>query len=380
MSYYGRCMDLPVMPPVQPMLAKSVKGIPDPAKHSGGLSFEPKWDGFRCLVFKDGDEVELTSRNTKPLTRYFPEVVAAAREQLPERCVLDGELFVAMAPPGGRSRLEFEVLQERIHPAESRITMLAEKTPASYVVFDALAFDDESLEKEPFSVRRARLEKELAGLDGRIHLTRTTTDVEEAQGWFEQFEGAGLDGVVAKPLDAAYQQNTRTMLKIKHERTADVVVAGYRLHKTSTPEKPLLGSLLLGLYDGDRLQHVGVSASFTAKRRAELLEELRPLECEIGEHPWGEWGDWAIANPGRVPGTQSRWSAGKDLSFTPLRPELVLEVAYDHMEGNRFRHTAQFRRWRPDRDPRSCGYEQLEEPVSYDLTRVLGVKSSGGAS
>jgi ATP-dependent DNA ligase len=373
-------MDLPVMPPVQPMLAKSVKGIPDPAKFDGGLSFEPKWDGFRCIVFKDGDEVELTSRNTKPLSRYFPEVVEALRKQLPERCVLDGELFVAIGP-----KLEFEVLQERIHPAESRIGMLAEKTPASFVAFDALAFDDESLVHQPFSVRRARLEAELGGLDGPIHLTRTTTDVAEAESWFEQFEGAGLDGVVAKPLGAPYQQNARTMLKIKHVRTADVVLAGYRLHKTSTPEHPLLGSMLLGLYDGEgQLQHVGVAASFTAKRRAELIEELTPLECDFADHPWGRWmegaADWAIANPDRVPGTQSRWSAGKDLSFTPLRPERVLEVGYDHMEGRRFRHTAQFKRWRPDRDPESCGYDQLEEPLSYDLTRVLDINSPGGAS
>ena len=368
------------MPPVQPMLAKAVKGIPDPTKFAEGLSFEPKWDGFRCIVFKDGDEVELTSRNTKPLTRYFPEVVAAIRDQLPERCVLDGELFVAVAPPNGQSRLEFEVLQERIHPAESRITMLAEKTPASFVAFDALAFGDESLVAEPFSVRRARMEQELGGLTGPTYLTRTTTDTDEAQSWFEQFEGAGLDGVVAKPMGAPYQQNARTMLKIKHERTADVVLAGYRLHKTSTPERPLLGSLLLGLYADGKLQHIGVSASFTEARRAELIEELKPLETDIKDHPWGEWADWAIANPDRVPGTQSRWSGGKDLSFTPLRPERVLEVKYDAMEGRRFRHTAHFKRWRPDRDPESCGYEQLEQPVSYDLTTVLGMDAAGGGS
>jgi ATP-dependent DNA ligase len=363
---------LPVVPPVQPMLAKSVKGIPDPAKY-GGLSFEPKWDGFRCIAFKDGDDVELASRNTKSLTRYFPEVVDAMRAQLPERCVLDGEIFVSVG-----DRLEFEVLQERIHPAASRITMLAEKTPASYVAFDLLALGDTSYVDRPFVERRAALEEALSGLDGPCYLTRTTTDTAQAEEWFHQFEGAGLDGVVAKPLDAPYQQNARTMLKIKHERTADVVVAGYREHKTSTPEKPLLGSLLLGLYSdspekGRVLQHVGVSASFTAARRAELIEELQPLVCAIGEHPWGEWQEWAIANPDRVPGTQSRWSAGKDLSFTPLRPERVLEVAYDHMEGRRFRHTAQFRRWRTDRDPESCGYEQLDEPVSYDLARILNV-------
>jgi ATP-dependent DNA ligase len=363
-------MDLPVMPPVQPMLAKSVKGIPDPAKHSvgdvPGLSFEPKWDGFRCVVFKDGDEVELASRNTKPLTRYFPEVVAAMREQLPERCVLDGELFVAVG-----DRLEFEVLQNRIHPAASRIKLLAEETPASFVAFDLLALGQESYVDRPFAERRAALET-LAGLTGPCFRTRTTTDPAVAEEWFHQFEGAGLDGVVAKPLGAAYLPNSRAMLKIKHERTADVVLVGYREHKTSTPDRPLVGSLLLGLYADGRLQHIGVSASFTATRRAELYAELQPLVCDISEHPWAAWEEWAIANPDRTPGTQSRWSQGKDLSFTPLRPELVLEVAYDHMEGHRFRHTAQFRRWRPDRDPESCGYEQLDEPVSYDLAEVLG--------
>lgn len=356
-------MDLPVLPPVLPMLATSVKAIPT----REGLSFEPKWDGFRCLVFKDGDEVELASRNTKPLTRYFPEVVAQLREVLPERCVLDGEIFVAI-----EGRLEFEVLQERIHPAASRIAMLADKTPAQYVAFDCLALGGENLMGLPFKDRRAHLETALAEARGSIHLTRTTTDPVEATRWFEQFEGAGLDGVMAKPLDARYEPNKRTMMKIKHTRTADVVVAGYRLHKTSTPDKPLLGSLLLGLYDAQGgLQHIGVSASFTAARRAELVTQLKPLECPIEEHPWGSWAGWAIANPGRVPGTQSRWSAGKDLSFVPLRPDLVVEVGYDHMEGRRFRHTAQFKRWRPDRDPLSCGYDQLDEPDSYDLGEVF---------
>ncbi|MFN8195856.1 MAG: ATP-dependent DNA ligase [Nocardioidaceae bacterium] len=361
-------MDLPVMPPVPPMLAKSVKGIPDPAKF-GGLSFEPKWDGFRCVVFRDGDEIELASRNTKPLTRYFPEVVAAMRDQLPQRCVLDGEIFVAVG-----DRLEFEVLQNRLHPAASRVNLLAEETPAGFVAFDLLALGDESFMDRPFADRRAALEGALAGARGPVFLTRTTTDTEVAEQWFHQFEGAGLDGVVAKPLGAPYQPNARTMLKIKHERTADVVVAGYREHKTSTPERPLLGSLLLGLFADGKLQHVGVSASFTEKRRAELIEELQPLVCDFADHPWGEWQEWAIANPDRVPGTQSRWSVGKDLSFVPLRPERVLEVAYDHMEGRRFRHTAQFRRWRTDRDPESCGYDQLDEPVSYDLARILGVE------
>ena len=359
------------MPPIQPMLAKAVQGMPDPGKH-GGLSFEPKWDGFRCLVFKDGDEVELASRNTKPLTRYFPELVTAMREQLPERCVLDGEIFVAVGP-----RLQFETLQERIHPAKSRIDLLAEQTPASYVAFDLLALGDGSFVAQPFAERRAALEEALTGLAGPCYLTRTTEDPALAEEWFEQFEGAGLDGVIAKPLGSPYSPNQRTMMKIKHERTADVVLAGYREHKTSTPERPLIGSLLLGLYSDGKLQHIGVSASFTAKRRAELFDELQPLVCPIQEHPWGEWQEWAIANPDRVPGTQSRWSQGKDLSFTPLRPERVLEVKYDAMEGRRFRHTAHFKRWRPDRDPESCGYDQLEEPVRYDLAKILSIDDGG---
>ena len=364
------------MPPVLPMLAKAVKGVPDPATfdpdgtYGGrGLSFEPKWDGFRCIVFKDGDEVELTSRNTKPLTRYFPELVESAREQLPDRCVLDGEIFVAIG-----KRLQFEVLQERIHPAASRINLLAEQTPASFVAFDLLASGATSYVDRPFADRRAALEEALGGLGttGRCHLTRTSTDPAVAEDWFHTFEGAGLDGVIAKPMGAAYVPNARTMLKIKHERTADVVVAGMREHKTSTPERPLLGSLLLGLYQDGELQHVGVSASFTEKRRAELWEEMQALVVPIEDHPWGQWQEFLVANPGRQPGTQSRWSQGKDLSFTPLRPERVLEVKYDAMEGRRFRHTAHFKRWRPDREPESCTYEQLEVPVSYDLADVLG--------
>ncbi len=381
-------MDLPVLPPVRPMLAKSVAPFPDPARHQvgdvPGLSFEPKWDGFRCLVFRDGDEVELTSRNTKPLTRYFPEVVTAALAQLPERCVLDGELFCSsrgVEPP----RLEFETLQERIHPAESRVAMLSGLTPAGFVAFDLLALGDQAYVERPFAERRDALVAALAGTGGLadptepatgMHLTPTTTDPDEAEAWFHAFEGAGLDGLVAKPLGAPYTENGRTMLKVKHARTADVVVAGYREHKTSTPERPLLGSLLLGLYAEGALQHVGVAASFTERRRAELFAELQPLVCAIEDHPWGAWlsdggADWAIANPDRAPGTQSRWSQGKDLSFTPLRPERVIEVGYDHMEGRRFRHTAQLKRWRDDRDPGSCDYGQLEEPVGYDLTRIL---------
>ena len=343
------------------------------------VQIEPKWDGFRCIVFKDGDEVELASRNTKPLTRYFPEVVEAMRKALPEKIVLDGEIFVAIG-----DRLEFEVLQQRIHPAASRITLLAEQTPAAYAAFDLLAVGEESFLEKPLTERRAALEEIFTTVTSdNVHLCTTTTDPEVAQDWFTRFEGAGLDGVMAKPLDAPYSPDKRTMLKIKHSRTADVVVAGYREHKTSTPEKPLLGSLLLGLYapgeDGKpELQHIGVSASFTAARRAELWQEMQELVVPIEEHPWGRWQEFLTANPDRVPGTQSRWSQGKDLSFTPLRPERVLEVGYDHMEGRRFRHTAQFKRWRPDRDPESCGYEQLEEPVAYELSEVLGGASKSG--
>ncbi|WP_370614154.1 ATP-dependent DNA ligase [Mumia sp. Pv 4-285] len=360
-------MELPVMPPVRPMLAKSVKGVPDPAKVDGGLSYEPKWDGFRCIVFRDGDTVEMTSRNTRDLTRYFPELVAAFLENLPERCVLDGEIIVAID-----GRLEFEVLQERIHPAASRITRLAEETPASYVAFDLLALGDDDLREEPFELRRARLVEALEDARDPVHTTRTTLDPAIAEDWFGQFEGAGLDGVVAKPLRAPYAENGRTMLKVKHERTADVVVAGYRFHKTSTPEEPLLGSMLLGLYNeaGD-LQHVGVCAAFTAARRGELVAELDRLKVDFADHPWGRWAEAEAHQSDRLPGAQSRWSAGKDLSFVPIRPVLVAEVAYEHMEGTRFRHTARFRRWRTDRDPESCTYEQLEEVASYDLAAIL---------
>ena len=365
-------MDLPVLPPVLPMLAKSVKDIPDPATFRDaehpGLLYEPKWDGFRCLLFRDGDQVELASRNTKPLTRYFPEVVDAVRAgTLPDRCVLDGELIVAIG-----DRLDFDRLQDRIHPADSRVRMLAETTPAAYVAFDVLALDGDDLRDSALAVRRRRLEEALAKPTSLVHLTSVTTDRELARRWFDQFEGAGLDGIVAKPRSGTYQSDKRVMFKVKHDRTADVVVAGFRLHKNSTDERPLLGSLLLGLYDDEQnLRHIGVSASFPAPRRAQLVEELRPLVCDPSEHPWGQW-EGITASGERMPGAVSRWNAGKDLSFVPLRPERVLEVAYDHMEGDRFRHTAQFRRWRTDRDPSSCTYQQLETPVSYDLADVLG--------
>lgn len=348
------------MPPVKPMLAKSVAKIPP------GMQYEAKWDGFRAIVFRDGDEVELGSRTGKPLTRYFPEVAAALRERLPQRCVMDGEIVVAR-----EGHLDFDALTERIHPADSRVRTLAERTPASFVAFDVLALGDESLLDVPLTDRRELLIRALEGVTPPVHVAPATTDIEVARGWFEQYEGAGLDGVIAKPLNLRYRQDERVMFKIKHERTADVVVAGYRLHKSG----PVVGSLLLGLYDdGGRLQHVGVSAAFPMKRRAELIEELEPLRMDdVSGHPWAAWADEAAHGSARLPGAPSRWSGRKDLSWVPLRPERVAEVAYDHMEnGQRFRHTARFRRWRPDRTPPSCTYEQLEEPVRYDLAEILG--------
>ncbi|MGH3497436.1 MAG: ATP-dependent DNA ligase [Nocardioidaceae bacterium] len=357
-------MDLPLTPPLSPMLAKAVKRIPAADSIDGGYGYEPKWDGFRCIVFRDQGEVVLGSRNERPLTRYFPEVVDAVRQVLPPRCVVDGEIVIA-----GDNRLDFEALLQRIHPADSRVRRLAAETPATFVAFDLLARDDAALLDTAYSQRRAGLETVLPDPDAPVHLTPMTRDAAVAQLWFEQFEGAGLDGVVAKPLGGAYSPGVRVMSKVKHARTADVVVAGYREHKTSTPDKPLLGSLLLGIYDdAGVLQHVGVSASFTAARRAELVGELAGLVTD-GPHPWSHASDPADGD--RRPGATSRWNAGKDLSFVPLRPERVVEVAYDHLEGTRFRHTAQFQRWRPDRDPRSCTYDQLEEPVSYDLDEVL---------
>lgn len=348
------------MPPVSPMLAKSVKEIPDVGH------VEPKWDGFRTIVFRDGDEVELGSRNERPMTRYFPELVEALRANLPERCVVDGEIVLVR---GGR--LDFDALQQRIHPAASRVRLLAEQTPVSFVAFDLLALGDDDLTGRPFAERRALLEQALAAASDPVFITPATGDLAVAREWFERFEGAGLDGVVAKPLDGTYQPDKRTMFKIKHERTADCVVAGYRWHKTGG----IVGSLLLGLYGDDgRLQHVGVAASFPMARRRALVDELAPyVVTDLSQHPWGEWADQAAHLGGRLPGAVSRWSAGKDLSFVPLRPELVVEVAYDHMEGDRFRHTAQFRRWRSDRTPESCTYEQLEAPAGLDLAEILPV-------
>jgi ATP-dependent DNA ligase len=355
-------MQLPVMPPVAPMLAKSVPDIP-----KGELSFEPKWDGFRSIIFRDGDEVEIGSRNERPMTRYFPEVVEAVKRSLPERCVVDGEIVVVVG-----DRLEFEVLQQRIHPAASRVKLLAEQTPASFIAFDLLAEGDTDWTGHPFEERRAALERALADAEPPVHLTPVTRDHALATEWFSQFEGAGLDGVVAKPLRGGYQPDKRVMFKIKHLRTADCVVAGYRVHK-SGPDS--IGSLLLGLYndDGD-LASVGVIGAFPAARRKELFTELQPLVTTFDDHPWA----WAKQEEGaRTPRNSefSRWNNGKDLSFVPLRPELVVEVRYEHMEGVRFRHTAQFNRWRPDREPRSCTYAQLEEPVKFDLADILRVPS-----
>jgi len=355
-------MQLPVMPPVSPMLAKAVPAIPP------GASYEPKWDGFRSIIFRDGDEVEFGSRNERPMTRYFPELVEAVKAELPPRCVVDGEIVIATG-----AGLDFEALQQRIHPAVSRVTMLSTATPASFIAFDLLALGDEDFTRRPFRDRRAALESALKDAGRSVHLTPTTTDVAEAQRWFEEFEGAGLDGVIAKPLDITYQQDKRVMFKIKHVRTADCVLAGFRWHKTSTDDNPLVGSLLLGLYNEEnKLQHVGVIGAFPAKRRAELVDELEPLRLRDGDaHPWQEWANAEAHQGQRLPGNVSRWNATKDLSFVPLRPERVIEVKYEHMEGTRFRHLAHFVRWRDDRTPESCTYEQLDEPVNFKLDDIV---------
>jgi ATP-dependent DNA ligase len=357
-------MDLPVMPPVKPMLAKPIANLD--ALPAGSYIFEPKFDGFRSIVFRNGDEVEFGSRNERPMTRYFPELVEAVRAELPERCVVDGEIVIATD-----HGLDFDALQQRIHPALSRVTMLSTATPASFVAFDLLALGGEDLTGRPFHERRARLVEALADARPPVHVTPATDDRATAEQWFTEFEGAGLDGVVAKPLDGTYQPDKRVMFKLKHERTADCVVAGYRLHK-SGPDA--IGSLLLGLYtDADTLNSVGVIGAFPMARRRELFTELQPLVTTFDQHPWNWAGDLDAIAGSRTPrkGEGSRWNAGKDLSFVPLRPERVVEVRYDHMEGDRFRHTAQFNRWRPDRTPESCGYAQLEQPVSFRLDDIV---------
>jgi ATP-dependent DNA ligase len=362
-------MSLPLEPPIDPMLAKASADLPD----GDGWLFEPKWDGFRALIFRDGDEVYIQSRDRKPLDRYFPELAAPLRANLPERCVLDGEIVIA-----GPESLEFERLLLRIHPAASRVATLAQESPASYVAWDLLALDDENLMQTPQAARRARLEQVLGGARPPIHLTPATLDRGMAADWFARFEGAGLDGVIAKPLDAVYEPRKRRMLKIKHKRTADCVVAGFRWHKNG-PETHV-GSLLLGLHDGDGvLHHVGVTSSFKWDRRAELASDLAPLrEGALEDHPWREWATWSTAGgsgstePGqRLPGATSRWNRGKDLSWEPLRLERVCEVAYDHLQGDRFRHATTFQRWRPERTPDDCRYDQLETTAPYELQRIF---------
>jgi ATP-dependent DNA ligase len=346
-----------VMPPVAPMLAVVSPDIP------AGHLYEPKWDGFRSIVFRDGDEVEIGSRNARSMTRYFPEVVAAIKRSIPPRCVVDGEIVVAGSDGQG---LDFWALQQRIHPASSRVHMLADQTPASFIVFDLLALDDESYMSRPFHERRAGLEGALARATPPVHLTPITRDLGLATRWFDLFEGAGLDGVVAKKPGLTYQPGKRVMVKTKHERTADCVVAGYRVHKSGPGA---IGSLLLGLYDdAGALVPVGVVGAFRMGLRRELFAALQPLVVDFADHPW-RWAAEEAAQRRR--GEASRWNPNKDLSFVPLRPERVVEVRYDHMEGTRFRHTTQFVRWRPDRDAASCGYAQLERPVQFELADIL---------
>ena len=348
------------------MLAKRVGGLPE----GEGWIFEPKWDGFRALVFRDGDDVFIQSRDEKPLARYYPELLAPLKAQLPARCVLDGEIVIAR---GGA--LDFEALQMRLHPAASRVKLLSEQIPASVVFFDLLAEGERDLRAAPFRERRARLESLLAGATPPLHVTPATRDRATALDWFGRFEGAGLDGVMAKPDTGPYEANKRSMLKVKHERDCDCVVAGFRWHKRG--EKTRVGSLLLGLFDdAGSLQHVGVCASFTDAKRVELVDLLAPYrESALEGHPWQQWAEWTEAGaeaPQRRPGAGSRWSQGKDLSWEPLRPELVVEVAYDHMQGSRFRHTAQFRRWRDDKAPRDCTFAQLEVVPAQELAEIFG--------
>ena len=358
-------MDLPVNPPVLPMLAKRVSELPP----GEGWIFEPKWDGFRTLIFRDGDEVFIQSRDEKPLNRYFPELIDPLKAQLPKRCVLDGEIVIAR-----EDGLHFEALQMRLHPAESRVKKLAAEIPASVVFFDLLSEGNRDLCDTPFAERRAKLESLLADAKPPLHLTPATRDRATAADWFSRFEGAGLDGVVAKAEDGTYQPKKRVMLKVKHERDCDCVVAGFRWHKRG--EKTRVGSLLLGLYDDEgNLEHVGVCASFTDVKRQELVKFLEPYRKNaLDGHPWRAWAEAQPAEggePHRMPGGQSRWSGGKDLSWEPLRPELVVEVAYDHMQGDRFRHTAQFRRWRDDKRPRDCTYDQLEVVPAQELAEIF---------
>lgn len=366
-------MKLPVTPPIEPMLAKAVTRI------RPGWLYEPKWDGFRAIVFRDGDEVEIVSRNSRPLARYFPEVVAAVKEGLPHRCVVDGEVIIANPETGA---LDFWALQQRLHPAQSRVELLAGRTPARLVLFDILALADEGLMSLPFRQRRDHLNRIGDEMSPPMHVTPLTGDMETAGRWFEELEGAGLDGIIAKNGDDPYQPGRRVMEKVKHDRTADCVVIGYRAHKNDTGA---IGSLILALHsDGDHprdewsdmfggLVPIGVASSFPEARRRELMAELQPLVIELDEHPWGDALRRIAAEAGGYPG--SRWNPGKDLSFVPLQPELVAEVRYNHMDRGHLRHPAQFLRWRPDRDPVSCGFSQLEVVDSVDVVEVLAARN-----
>ncbi len=348
--------------PIAPMLAKIAESLPE----GEGFLFEPKWDGFRALVFRGADQVYLQSRDLRPLNRYFPELEKALQEALPRGCVLDGEIVVA-----NKRGLDFDALQQRIHPAPSRIARLAKETPASFVAFDLLGAGGKSTMELAQSERRVRLERLLAKAKPPLYLTPVTRDRKQAEEWLEKFEGAGLDGVIAKLESATYQPAKRAMLKIKHVRSADCVVAGFRWYKD---RDDAVGSLLLGLYDDEGvLHHVGVTSSFTMAVREELAKELEPLRTGVEQHPWREWAGAANGEGGqRMPGAQSRWSGGKDLGWEPLRPERVCEVKYDHLQGDRFRHAATFLRWRPDKPAEDCKYDQLEVTTPFALAKVFG--------
>jgi ATP-dependent DNA ligase len=352
-------VNLPLEAPVLPMLAKAAAELPE----GEGWLYEPKWDGFRCIVLRDGASVELGSRNERPLTRYFPELIGPLQMQLPEQCIVDGEIVI---PSGSGQGLDFDALLQRIHPAESRVQRLAKETPAALVFFDLLALGDRSLLEQPLQERRRLLAAALPAAHHPLYLTPASTDTAVADGWFHRFEGAGLDGVVAKRLDGPYTPNQRTMVKVKHERTAECAVAGYRIHKDGKG----VGSLLLGLYDGNgTLHHVGVAAGFKVKQRAALLEELAPLrEHALDDHPWRDWAEAMAHETARMPGAQSRWNAGKDLSWVPIRVERVAEVTFGQLQSGRFRHGVQLVRWRPDRTPASCTYDQLDvaDPVRFE--------------
>jgi ATP-dependent DNA ligase len=352
----------PIEPPIEPMLAKLTEALPE----GEGWMFEPKWDGFRALVFRDGDRVYIQSRDLKPLDRYFPELPPSLAASLPARCVVDGEIVIAT-----EHGLDFDLLQLRLHPAASRVQKLAAETPSSFVAFDLLAVDGRDLRDSPQAARRTALEKALAGASGRVHLTPCTRDRAVAREWFHRFEGAGLDGVIAKHESTTYQPGKRVMAKVKHARTADCVVAGFRWHKGGEGER--VGSLLLGLFDDrGRLHHLGVTSSFTLAQRRALVKELEPLRKDaLANHPWREWAE-AMGGGTRMPGGQSRWSAGKDLSWEPLRVERVCEVKYDHLQGDRFRHAATFLRWRDDKRPADCRYDQLDVTPPAELAEIFG--------